>query len=288
MREQSEEYKARVGGGGNITAEDLLMPPIEVEIRKDKKDLPVVYYKTPTIDDPYKVNDADALTKYGIGEEDCWFIPAQNHVSPVPPENMELTGGELMIKPNRLVSEQKREECGLLMYKDKNHTLHNKWYSGIGIKISIKFHMRHWKCFAYKEGDELYIYNYYSTNKVFDSCFQCKVKNGNINPFCALLSGSIVMGTPCSVVKAILGKDLLELSDTKFEYIRLNRDMKTVVSLPLDDDSLIVTPYEVTTKPSEEVNEGAVAWDTSRESEVEDLTEEEIWEQYEGERGWNN
>ena len=57
MREQSEEYKARVGGGGNITAEDLLMPPIEVEIRKDKKDLPVVYYKTPTIDDPYKVND---------------------------------------------------------------------------------------------------------------------------------------------------------------------------------------------------------------------------------------
>ena len=148
------------------------------------------------------------------------------------------------------------------------------------------FILRHWKnCWDVDELVELYLHVYFSTNKVYDSSFQCKLKNGNINPACALLSGSIIMGEACAVIKATLGKDRQTLSDTTFKFIRINRDMKTVVDLPLDDDSLIVTPYEVTTKPSEEVNEGAVAWDASRESEAEDFTEEEIWERYEREHG---
>jgi len=282
-RNDNEEYKARIaeGEGGNITDFDIVNPPIEVEIVKDKSDRPVVNYKTPTDTNPSKVNDADVLTRRGIGKGDDWFLPARFHANRVPPENMERTDDKLMILPNKLVSEQTRTKCDLRMYGKGNHSLHDKWYNGVGAKNTIKFHMRHWKnCWGDDDGDEIYLYTYFSTNNIYDSSFQCRLKGGGISQSCALLSGSIIMGEPCAVIKATLGKDRQTLSDTTFKFIRINRDMDTVVDLPLGDDSLIVTPYEITTKGNEEINDGAVAWDASRGESVDDndLAEEEEWE----------
>lgn len=285
MRQLSEEYNARVAEGeDSIRAEDLLEPLIEVEIGKNKRDLPVVHYKTPTADDPSRVDDADVLTRLGIGKGNKWVKPARIHATHVPLEKMQLTDNKMMVVSNEMITKQTQTSCDLRMFGKWNHSKHSKWYNGIGMKNSIKFILRHWKnCWRDGELVELYLHVYFSTNKVYDSCFQVQGNNGNINPGCALLSGSIIMGEACAVIKATLGEDRRTLSDTTFKFIRINRDMKTVVDLPLDDKSLIVTPYEVTTKPSEEVNEGAVAWDASRESEAEDLTEEEIWERYERE-----
>ena len=288
MRQLSEEYNARAAKGEDIIrAEDLLEPPIEVEIRNDKNDHPVVYYKTPTNEDPYKVNDANVLTRLGIGKGNKWVKPARIHATHVPLEKMQLTDNKMMVVSNEMITKQTQTSCDLRMFGKWNHSKHSKWYSGIGMKNSIKFILRHWKnCWRDGELIELFLHVYFPTNKVYDSCFQVRGDNdGGIPPSCALLSGSIIMGEACAVIKATLGEDRRTLSDTTFKFIRINRDMNTVVDLPLNDDSLIVTPFEVTTKPSEEVNEGAVAWDASRESEAEDFTEEEIWERYEREHG---
>ena len=49
-------------------------------------------------------------------------------------------------------------------------------------------------------------------------------------------------------LKATLGKDKLELTDTEFGFIRINGDMDKNVIVKLDDERLVVTPNEITVK----------------------------------------
>ena len=64
----------------------------------------------------------------------------------------------------------------------------------------------------------------------------------------AFLSGSILSAPPCACLKATLGKDKLHITDTEFEFIRINGDMDKEVSVKLDDKRLVVTPYKITLK----------------------------------------
>ena len=49
-------------------------------------------------------------------------------------------------------------------------------------------------------------------------------------------------------VPATLGTDTVHLADTEFEFIRINGDMEKEVSIKLDDERSVVTPYTISMK----------------------------------------
>ena len=83
---------------------------------------------------------------------------------------------------------------------------------------------------------------------MYDFFFQVKFsKNGVIRRGCSLMSGSIHPAPPCACIEATFGSDKATLSDTEFEFIRINGDMDTEVSYKPDlkgeqDSELVATP----------------------------------------------
>ena len=62
------------------------------------------------------------------------------------------------------------------------------------------------------------------------------------------MSGTILDAPPCACLKATLGEDEKHLTDTEYEFIRINGDMEKEVCLKLDDAKLAVTPYGIEMK----------------------------------------
>ena len=94
----------------------------------------------------------------------------------------------------------------------------------------------------------MYIYLFFSVNAVCHSFKQDRLDNIEVNRRRALVSGSILSAPPRACLKATLGTDKLHLADTDFGFIRINGNMDQKVSAKLDDEILVVTPYEIRMK----------------------------------------
>ena len=171
------------------------------------------------------------------------------HVSRVPPDRMQKTNDEVLILGNEHLSEKTKAELSgaMKMLKASNHLDHDTPFTGIGLVSLVHFHFRHWKTvYKWKDGEVLYIYLFFKNGDAYDSFDQVRYGGGgNICRSHALMSKSIVPAAPCACLQATLGKDQVNLKDTKYKFIRINSNMESEVDLKLDDAKLVVSRFGI-------------------------------------------
>ena len=251
MRAREEEDK-KSGDSGKVSIMMVLDPPIVTV--PSSSDSSLIDFKTPTPGNPGELNNADALKAYGCGcgkANKQVVFPALGHVSQVAPNMMQLTNGEVLILGNNQLSEGTKANMreAMKMFDACNHLPHDTPFTGIGLVSLVKFHFRHWSTvYTWKEGKVLYIYLFFKNGDSYDSFDQVRIGGGGICRSHALMSKSIVPAAPCACLQVTLGKDQINLKDTKYKFIRINGDMESEVDLELNDSKLVVSRFGIRMK----------------------------------------
>ena len=131
------------------------------------------------------------------------------------------------------------------MFESANHNDHNHHFTGIGLASVVKFHFSKWKSlYKWRDGEVLYIYLFFSNGDAYHTFHQVRIRACNISRRHALMSKSNEPAAPCACLQVTLGKDQVNLKDTKYKFIRINGDMESEVDLELDDRSWLLVDLE--------------------------------------------
>ena len=235
----------------DINARELLLPRLSTtKIRVTSKSGAtrlVTAYRTPTQNNRDHVNDLDVMMSTGVTAGGVTIHPALHHISPCPPNKLQLTEGRRLMLCNKMITPETIERCALKMFKDPKHIDHDAFYVSVHLKLCIRFHLFHWRrtC-RYVKGDKLYSYLFFSPRYGYFNQVRGFVSHGRVCYSHALMGKSVVALAPCACLEIELGDDQEHLSDMGVKFIRINGDMETVVDLSLDDERLIVNCHKIT------------------------------------------
>ncbi|EJK65341.1 hypothetical protein THAOC_13806, partial [Thalassiosira oceanica] len=260
LRSRQREYRS--SDGEPLHATRLLFPELEhvqcaarpeVGGRAAEEDGKLVIdFITPypdDLEDKPTLNDSDALTKYGITSGSEFIYPLRVHVSQVHPKDLQRTEGDALLLPNKRIDEETKIKAGIEgMWRGSKRSDHDRVFTGVDVMEGIKFHFRkHRQVFKWRAGGKVYAYLIFSTNDLYGSFSQLRLKSGWIDRNQALMSYSLLPTAPCACLEIELGEDEEKLTDTKYTFIRIDGDMDKEVRMSLDDPGLIVTTYGITT-----------------------------------------